>query len=1564
MSYINKIDILIYESINEIYSDMKNEKLSKIKSFGHEESYLNIIQKYINKNESKKKLKDILKNSDQINKIHDVIEKYIIIYCILYFGIKLNYEPNLDNASDVFVQNVLNISTTNKFKQLTSTLNSIIIDSYKLYNNLFIIIDNNLTEVSDDLQNVVKFIEEIGQEQVEASFQKGNKDREHNAILMIIFRNIYVNDDKNGIIQIFEEENIKNAEFKYITIVDSKFEIIDYSTIESLLNIDEINGGLTQSLYNLLLEFDNIDLLYTGPEKKINELFEKQLLIPITDEFLRYHKDSEKYEKIDASQDTKINANERSNKRNDTKLKYIITRINKVTDYYTPNQDKSEIEKILYHPMLNRKVVLYNDTEEIAIINKFMNMGRVNIENSEFFSDLKQMRQYPYINYKDFEKIGFQLKTNNYIDAIRYSNIEFLNNSNIIGSVNRPLELRSLSKGMISNIVGVAFPVSIFNNNQKIRCMSLKNLKNVRKIEENGFNAANDLLRNIFLELIPQEDILYWIFDIEKDKLITDKYQNVSENNFESYIKIMLENIYNKISILTYEILVNEINESSNNIFELKKLVLLIQDKFIKLNVRDEYYSKIQKLIYNKKIPKVKNEYDKNEDKIPGITSPLIKIPTVPKFKETEKIIEILEEEKVSFEDTLLQNATCQHMVTFNKIMMLKNKDPSVFDQALYEFIRKYRKINVEGDYICNSCSQLLDIKRFMSMEYQGGIFTLNLSASLKPLEELSKYEKFSKSIKNIDKIINKIGDVMNVSAYIGNTPIVRIKRQEITKTTIDLIETTNELINSKDPLVRKDKLEQAVKNYGINKQLTNYFLFKMDNEIFLMTSLETDKYKKFKYNNILAYIFLLMLLDISNNQVLFFNFDKNYNYLLFNRFGFSLFNNLYIRINNSNDVEPIKNYKILCYLIYYTAGMMLKNNIWYFDQQTKDDKLFQKRGLEIIIHTLIHLLNTITEAFNNNKNNYLFDTISTRFFIKLNTQFNYNDSKDILDKIELQMSDKIDINNNKIRIRMGTQHSKYDLEGKIEETYIPLKKYIPVDSLKLNKKKHIKTTITYDLIKEALENNRYKLLFSKFNKDGSRRLSYLSEKELATYTETDYNNLNYILRNRRSLLLAKFQKVENFRKIKNEKTTFNDKKFIEKMKAGYKKYYDNSYDSLITTFIDKLESIIGQNININNENIYLKENTYIIDHNHLGQSAETKILKDVIYKPNHEYFKQDVLIANRDKIETYYNVIENNLVGYREKGKNYVDMVGTGRFIRVNYSIENKLKYMGFDNKYINTNDYQKNDIFANEKNTKKEISDEIMRNRIFALKRFMEFSQKIIYQIKNKQVIQLIEKGATDLEKIKNKYVSYVKLDEKGAIKRELLLNGDAKIVINFQTKFKYINTTKENNKKILIAWKILNNSVIHDINKSYQFKEKHIDASHLISLNDNDHIIMFYTLSELSYLIDLNDDNYTKSNLVFLISNIINYCYNLFNKQLNHVEYRRFKYMIESNAEIISFDQTTDLQFNQTDEEKVEEKELSEDAQEEKDALDIEQDIVDEEVDDEYTLDEFTRFENRDG
>ena len=43
MSYINKIDLLIYNSINEIYNDIKDEKFKKLDSFGKEPEYEKII---------------------------------------------------------------------------------------------------------------------------------------------------------------------------------------------------------------------------------------------------------------------------------------------------------------------------------------------------------------------------------------------------------------------------------------------------------------------------------------------------------------------------------------------------------------------------------------------------------------------------------------------------------------------------------------------------------------------------------------------------------------------------------------------------------------------------------------------------------------------------------------------------------------------------------------------------------------------------------------------------------------------------------------------------------------------------------------------------------------------------------------------------------------------------------------------------------------------------------------------------------------------------------------------------------------------------------------------------------------------------------------------------------------------------------------------------------------------------------------------------------------------------------------------------------------------------------
>ena len=156
MSYINKIDLLIYNSINEIYNDIKDEKFKKLDSFGKEPEYEKIIHKYIKNNKSKNELKDVLKDKSQIQQISNIIDKYIIIYCLLFFGIELSKLKNVENAEDVFVKNIIKMSTT--VKELTSEINANIIESFKFYNNLLLVIDKSITsDTSDELKAVVEF---------------------------------------------------------------------------------------------------------------------------------------------------------------------------------------------------------------------------------------------------------------------------------------------------------------------------------------------------------------------------------------------------------------------------------------------------------------------------------------------------------------------------------------------------------------------------------------------------------------------------------------------------------------------------------------------------------------------------------------------------------------------------------------------------------------------------------------------------------------------------------------------------------------------------------------------------------------------------------------------------------------------------------------------------------------------------------------------------------------------------------------------------------------------------------------------------------------------------------------------------------------------------------------------------------------------------------------------------------------------------------------------------------------------------------------------------------------
>src|SRR5690606_3247773 len=104
-----------------------------------------------------------------------------------------------------------------------------------------------------------------------------------------------------------------------------KQEIIDYDMLEMSLPQKYVSRGLVGEIYDLLMESRVVTKRELTVDKKINRLIQNRIIIPVTEDLLLYHKDIEKYE------------SQSETKKKDTRLKYIVGKIENVISYYSPN---------------------------------------------------------------------------------------------------------------------------------------------------------------------------------------------------------------------------------------------------------------------------------------------------------------------------------------------------------------------------------------------------------------------------------------------------------------------------------------------------------------------------------------------------------------------------------------------------------------------------------------------------------------------------------------------------------------------------------------------------------------------------------------------------------------------------------------------------------------------------------------------------------------------------------------------------------------------------------------------------------------------------------------------------------------------------------------------------------------------------------------------------------------------------------------------------------------------------------------------------------------------------
>ena len=1310
--FINQIDEIINNIIDLVYKKKINtDVLIKNKSL------LDIIDKKMYKN-----INNLL-GVRYSNNIINIIETIILYLIILLPGIK----------QKDFTKYIIELSKKNINLLDPETISKII----KIYN---VYTDIKLKKNKDLINDIDEF------------FLK-NKESEFNLIKIIIVNYVYLGEYRHHILELIENKELENTESKIIEIIDSKEDEIDYNNLEMLFDINE--KYLSEIFYQMIVDYENnIFEDNLSSEQKINKLFNKRILIPITDEFIRYNKYTDKIKNTNVKLDN---------------IRKVITNINTIVDIYS----KKDIDhnKIFYQQLLCKKAILYNNVEEIISINKLLNIGLSATRSNEYFQDLLIYREYSYINFNNFKNYGFSFLPCHSINAIRYSNFEFKKIN-----MNNFLETRVLTINNRVNVVGVALPKNnLFNTNSVLQCTIIKNTYDLDNIKNNKYEVILKLIKQMLLNNINYKKLPYWIFDKNKDVFITDTYNDINELTFEEFYKYMIASIYDIVIDITYQKIINNVNkcttlQSCYNISD------YVQNKLINLSNNYIYNSNLEKVFIETTKIKKKIKYDKNEDIIPGITTDLIKLPKYKYNKHKLINIYISNNNDNNNNDNYDDNnkySTCQHNISWEKMYIHKKKNPNYFNQLLFEFKKKYITVNLEGNFVCKSCYQPVNIKKYAfdwTTETEEGIglsFTLETQ-----LKDLSEYEKYNKIILQLDKYIERIATGVNLPIYIGNIPQIKIRRQGIVKNIIDFINIQNKTLRINDSNERKKRLEKVEKLFGIKK--TQFFIFELENDIFLYSSKEVDKYKRSKLNNIYIYAIMFLINEISLNQVLFFIEDKNINIETFKKNYKSLFSDLYIYVNNNKELKPLYNFPLLCYILYIFSGVLIKYNLWYNPTKIK---VFDYNLYSSIIHTYVDLLNSILEVNTLKEKNYLYEVYATKFYIQLNKVFNSN---------------KLLINKNINNINEKKQKDNIIttiLTGKIIEPQFGFNNFYSRSALKfLLTMTNNKIQINYNDINKSLENwsnDLLYVLYNYYNLDGTKRFIDDVKNENVNKNEL-FKMLKNIIHRRKIL-------SDNIEKKRLEYNKNINNKLLE-----YKQYNDNLNKDVknnkknIFNLIQNLEKIV---------NINLSNNQYIIDHDISGNKLKNPIIimegdKKIQFKRNDIKYGTNIYIYEDNNNLYVYNAITLNMIAYKNN-LNKIINVNLPLYLNINYSLKHQLLFLGHEKIYYNIKDLGAH---------KKKIINNLIRNRILNLKNIIINIQRILQQIHNKYDnnninINIIAKNY--MNKFKNINITLDNSEIKNIINNIYFVPFDYNLTLKEDSEYIYIGSLQiiQNNDNIIL-------------------------------------------------------------------------------------------------------------------------------------------------------------------
>jgi hypothetical protein len=637
--YINQIDDLFDNLLNKLFEYLnKNKLLQKYSSDTNFVKFQNDVfeklKDFISKNVSKKEILDLVKNESYYEYILGTIKRYCAFY--VYLGIAYYYH----GSRDLYITNIIESSRNVKDSTFqipnfyNSENNSKLINSFNDIKNILSIF--NLGKTMDKIKiilsnnplkydSTINLFNELGEDYIIDNFLI--KDNIHNIIKTLIFKQIYIKEEKNDILSFLNQEEKEQGEYKYIEIiVSNEKKLVDFNQIQKFLSIDQLKAGLADEIYNYLVEMrETKEFIIRENQDFINFLFSKQILIPISEEFVRYHDDNEKYDP-----DSLVGENLKD--RDATKIKYIINKMNNVRNYYSPLLQKNpklklETEKFFHKSQEPRQAVLINENEELKIVQK-LKMSE-NAADTDLLIDLENIRRYGYTNYKNLSKDGFKLRTAKTIQSIRSINLQ---------KKKGPLELRIGHDNLELSVIGVAWNPS----QMPLECFISDDLINVNKLfkSENGYTSFTKIINKTFDT--ENKKLYYWLFDSNKDIPDVKGYANLNKDDPSKNIKIMISEIYNQYIDLIkkkYESYVKNLNEIS--IWNMDNILKGYASKYFDFNLNPEIRNQLIESTLEKRLKEIKVEDDDVDSMIPGKRNKIIELPKLSILEKKKNLINI-----------------------------------------------------------------------------------------------------------------------------------------------------------------------------------------------------------------------------------------------------------------------------------------------------------------------------------------------------------------------------------------------------------------------------------------------------------------------------------------------------------------------------------------------------------------------------------------------------------------------------------------------------------------------------------------------------------------------------------------------------------------------------------------------------------------------------------------------------------------------------------------------------------------------------------------------------------